>query len=204
MQKLRAFIDASPDVMGLDETMGLIAGICSAPTMVMPSTWLSLVLGENVFESMQEAQEINALFLGLYNSINDALLSEQGTIPPASLNDEQLADWCGGYLGAVGTDDVWRQDEATLPALLPIGILSGEVPIIGQKGHDGKIIEDDSEYRALARESLPERIADIHKHWTEWRRQQMAPQKPIIQFKPQRNAPCACGSGAKYKKCCGR
>ncbi|MCP5021125.1 MAG: UPF0149 family protein [bacterium] len=204
MQKIGAFLDASTDAMGFDETLGLIAGICSAPTMIMPSTWLSVVLGEHVFESVQEAQEINTLFLRFHNQVNDSLLNEQRTIPPASLDDEQLADWCGGYLEAVGMDDVWRQDKNTLPTLLPIGILSGEVPITGLKGHDGKIIEDDSEYRAQARESLPERIADLHQYWTEWRCQQMASQKPITQSKPQRNGPCPCGSGAKYKKCCGR
>lgn len=27
---------------------------------------------------------------------------------------------------------------------------------------------------------------------------------PLIEDKPKRNEPCSCGSGKKYKKCCGR
>ncbi len=31
------------------------------------------------------------------------------------------------------------------------------------------------------------------------------PVEPIqVDGKPERNAPCSCGSGKKYKKCCGR
>jgi uncharacterized protein YecA (UPF0149 family) len=30
------------------------------------------------------------------------------------------------------------------------------------------------------------------------------PEERTLRWPPQRNAPCWCGSGAKYKKCCGR
>ena len=31
----------------------------------------------------------------------------------------------------------------------------------------------------------------------------MNPPKPVVSEKIERNAPCPCGSGLKYKKCCG-
>ena len=42
----------------------------------------------------------------------------------------------------------------------------------------------------------PEDITDLEKL--------LNPKKPIITNKVNRNAPCTCGSGKKYKKCCGR
>jgi SWIM/SEC-C metal-binding protein len=30
------------------------------------------------------------------------------------------------------------------------------------------------------------------------------PQTQLVEQKPQRNDPCSCGSGKKYKKCCGQ
>jgi SWIM/SEC-C metal-binding protein len=44
-------------------------------------------------------------------------------------------------------------------------------------------------------ENRPEDISDLN---TLLSQQEAAPAKP----KPDRNAPCPCGSGLKYKKCC--
>ena len=38
----------------------------------------------------------------------------------------------------------------------------------------------------------------------QWRMQENAPQQPVKrESKPDRNGPCPCGSGKKFKKCCG-
>ncbi len=41
----------------------------------------------------------------------------------------------------------------------------------------------------------PEDISDLEK--------MLNPGKPVVSAKINRNAPCSCGSGKKYKKCCG-
>jgi uncharacterized protein len=48
--------------------------------------------------------------------------------------------------------------------------------------------------------SLPGMLADLYAY----RIEQLGPRAPIRrQAVPERNAPCPCGSGRKYKKCCG-
>ena len=48
--------------------------------------------------------------------------------------------------------------------------------------------------------SLPGMLADLHHH----RIDALTPRTPITRVAtPDRNAPCPCGSGKKYKKCCG-
>ena len=48
--------------------------------------------------------------------------------------------------------------------------------------------------------SLPGMLADLHHH----RIEALTPREPIRRaVTPDRNAPCPCGSGKKYKKCCG-
>ena len=43
-------------------------------------------------------------------------------------------------------------------------------------------------------------LADLHHH----RIDALTPREPIRrEATPDRNAPCPCGSGKKYKKCCG-
>ncbi|WP_330970174.1 SEC-C metal-binding domain-containing protein, partial [Lysobacter sp. A3-1-A15] len=47
---------------------------------------------------------------------------------------------------------------------------------------------------------LPGMLADLHHH----RIEALTPREPIRRADtPERNAPCPCGSGKKYKKCCG-
>ena len=47
---------------------------------------------------------------------------------------------------------------------------------------------------------LPDMLADLHHH----RIDALTPRTPIRRdAKPERNDPCPCGSGKKYKKCCG-
>ncbi|MCP5021130.1 MAG: UPF0149 family protein [bacterium] len=204
LQRLKSFIKGSPHAMGFHKVIGFMVGLCSAPTIIMPSTWFPVLLGELVFESEEEVQTINSFFLRLYNQINISLIDGLRALPSASLNDEELADWCGGYLDAVDLDDVWKSDKASISPLMPFGVLSGIVSLIGQEGRDGKVIEDDSEYRAQARKALPGWVDEIYEIWTQWRRKQMASQKPITAPKIRRNDPCPCGSGGKFKKCCGR
>ena len=48
--------------------------------------------------------------------------------------------------------------------------------------------------------NLPGMLADLHHH----RIDALTPREPIRrEATPDRNAPCPCGSGKKYKKCCG-
>ena len=51
-------------------------------------------------------------------------------------------------------------------------------------------------------------VVRLHDFWLERRRQTPAgdsPREPVVRSSPKigRNAPCPCGSGKKYKKCCG-
>ena len=48
--------------------------------------------------------------------------------------------------------------------------------------------------------SIPGMLVDLNQH----RIEQMTPRTPIRREEtPGRNDPCSCGSGKKYKKCCG-
>jgi uncharacterized protein len=48
--------------------------------------------------------------------------------------------------------------------------------------------------------SLPGMLADLQRH----RIDMLTPREPLRRADvPERNAPCPCGSGRKFKKCCG-
>ncbi|MDF1837760.1 MAG: UPF0149 family protein [Planctomycetota bacterium] len=204
--RLKSFIHSCPDAMDFHGALGLLTGVCSAPSTLMPSQWLPVMLGEVIYDSMEEAQEINGLIMRLYNQVNQSLNDKAHKLPAASLDEEQLGDWCHGYLEASRLDGTWGNDEAALNHLLPFGVLSGMFELEGETDDQGNIIEDDSAHRSRYSKTLPALVAKIHDYWTRWRRDQMSrssPSQPQLQ-KIGRNEPCPCGSGQKYKKCCGR
>jgi hypothetical protein len=93
----------------------------------------------------------------------------------------------------VGGDVVWvRADE----------IRVGDYYLVGEEDADGKIIEDASGHIRLYRSRLPEIVQELHEYWIAWRRGR-APISELGSGKVGRNDPCPCGSGRKYKKCCG-
>jgi len=58
-----------------------------------------------------------------------------------------------------------------------------------------KCLQNNWQYIIGFEPDKPEDITDLEK--------MLNPSKPIKVEKVNRNAPCSCGSGKKYKKCCG-
>jgi uncharacterized protein len=183
------------------EAHGFLTAIASAPTTIMPTAWQAVLLGEHGFASIEQAQHVFGLVMRLYNQIVTDL-SEGNPIAPSG-PDEDVASWCTGYLRAAHMDDVWSGDEKGVVFLFPLAVLAGEVDLAGEEDSDGKIIEDPTPQRRRCRERLDHTVHEANEYWTAWRRKNMV--APVAARPPKvgRNEPCPCGSGRKYKKCCG-
>lgn len=196
--------DAPPESMGLDELHGFLAAVISAPQLVMPSQWMSHVWGgaEPDFASMEQAQEVMGQIMRLNNDV--ALFLSAGDFDPLFM-EETLIDgevllapcgWCEGYVqGMQLQPDAWTDAELN-NLLMPIIILSDTLD-------DPKVeamLDDQDNVDKLA-EAIPEAAVAIYRY----QRQQLdGVSQPIRKSeKVGRNDPCPCGSGKKYKKCCG-
>ena len=83
--------------------------------------------------------------------------------------------------------------------------------LVGEKDSDGNIIQDDREYKSKYKHSLEDYVKENYNYWESERGLAPAANEgkvitPFKRDKPKisRNSPCSCGSGKKYKKCCGR
>lgn len=91
-----------------------------------------------------------------------------------------------------------------------IGDDEGEVEFVArysQKGEDKSIHERAVFFRERGRWVYSEERSSSHVHAAGQEcGHAAAPQKPVVRDQPKvgRNEPCPCGSGKKYKKCCGR
>lgn len=195
----------------LDATQGLLCAVVSAPSPVMPSRWLPEVLGEgHQFSSVEEAQEITALLMSLHNDVARQL-NEGGGFEFIVYGDEgddhdSIAIWCQGYLiGVELADPGWHQDtdpEELEEMLFPFYMLSGRwQEILEAEGEPPMDPADEAEILAELRLSLADEVLANRRYWFE-----RGIPEPVRRSGPKvgRNEPCPCGSGKKFKNCCGR
>ncbi|MGG5890601.1 UPF0149 family protein [Falsiroseomonas sp. HC035] len=152
--------------------------------MIIPSEWLHFVWGDEppVFEDAAEAEAVLGAIMARYNEIIHGLQDEEGILEPLFLTDETcevIADlWAEEFLEAVGLRST----------------------ALGRRTDKFDLEVDEDRLDELLAE-VPDMIAPcvvaIDRFWKTRRSRGRVP-------KIGRNAPCPCGSGRKYKLCCGR
>ena len=203
--------DASPeDCMQLSDLDGFLTGIAIGPELVMPSEWLPAIWGgdEPAFESIEQAQTVIGTIMGRYNEILRALSNDPEAYAPLFWEGPDgeviAADWAEGFVDAIRLrPKAWRpllEDREALVTLMPILALCGDA----EGGSPLELdMEEDADLLAQAPDLIPACVAGIDGFWKERRGRPMAGSGRAKSAKVGRNDPCPCGSGRKYKRCCG-
>lgn len=205
---LDAFLmsDQAPEeCMQLTELDGFLTGIAIGPELILPSEWLLIIWGgeEPVFDNGNQAQAVIGTIMNRYNEILGQIT--EGFIEPIFMEapgGEVIAsDWAEGFLQAVRMRfDAWQKlfkSEKHGHTLLPILALC-----CNEDGGSllGLPEETENQFFADAGELVPQCVLEIAEFW---RATRTAPQRQPAGPKVGRNDPCPCGSGKKFKKCCG-
>lgn len=173
------------------ELQGFFFTIACCPDLVQPSEWLPVVFadGEAGYHSLEEANEILGELMRVYNTVVRLARSEPVQMPHdcvirgdalANLTyDAPLAQWSRGFLhGHQWLEESWEQSHGDVRKLAgTMAKLFGNA--IG-------------EYAGLGR-TIQQVIAE----------RDPMPGDSTTVTKPGRNERCPCGSGKKWKKCCG-
>jgi len=162
------------------------------------------------WESPEVAEHIMDLVMRLYNSIAQALQVDPPEFSPlfminTATDDEVtiIEDWCWGFMRAVEMNsESWRpllEDEEHEAAVFPIYLHGTE--------EGWKRLEEDPELAKVPHEQwvamLPTAVRETYQYWLPLRKAEAQVSQAAISQKVGRNEPCPCGSGKKYKKCCG-
>jgi uncharacterized protein len=220
IQTLSRFLDeraVERDGMSFEMLDGYLTAVLSGPETIAPSEWLPQVwageeaVGEEaaVFDDQSEAERILELVMRHYNRIAGVLAQGGAEFEPwigeFELEDGGVAaygqEWALGYLRGVGLreeawdallgDPEWEED------LEAIDLLA--------RGPD----DDETGTEVATQEQRDELIDDMvgfaldaHDFWLE---QRLKP-STVRREGPKvgRNDDCSCGSGKKYKQCCGK
>lgn len=210
--------DASPrDCMGLSDLDGFLTGIAVSPEIIMPSEWLAEVWGgeEPTFVDRDEAETILGLIMVRYNEIlRDLAAGKCGPIFWETEGGRVVAsDWALGFAQAIklreGAWAEWLEPGRENLLLLPILALCCDT--------DGRSLlglthDQENEMFERAPDLIPACVLAIEGYWRTRGRSAMsmpragwAVPKPVrAAAKIGRNDPCPCGSGKKFKRCCGQ
>jgi uncharacterized protein len=202
----------SDDAMILSELDGFIAGLIVCPDLITPHEWLPRVWGEwedgegPVFESQAQLDSIFSGIMAHFNHVADTLHRRPGRYQPIFDVDERHDEilwetWAHGFSIAVNLrPDAWSEllqaddDHRTaLILLMTMGaIADAESPLS---------VEEVDTITSEAPDIIPELVERLNA-WRLGRYKGAASGSPRP-GKIGRNDPCPCGSGKKYKKCCG-
>ncbi|MES2298747.1 MAG: UPF0149 family protein [Pseudomonadota bacterium] len=205
--------ERSPDdAMTMDTLHGYLTAIAIGPETIMPAEWLARVWGDDddsapKFKNSKEEERIVNLIMRFMNEVMVTFEVAPKEFEPLFCEHEHegatLIDaeaWCWGFwegmeLRPDSWDPIWQSE--TAPLMRPIYLLGADEI----EEDELELVDDPLKAHKLAIE-IEANLPDIFRFWVPLR-------KPAVQTlkrdepKVGRNDDCPCGSGKKFKKCCG-
>jgi uncharacterized protein len=204
-----AVLEDSLDISMLD---GFLTALLIGPNTIMPSQWLPQVWGEAdgkimAWDSAQQAERMSGLVLRHMNDILWQLTNDPDHYEPVLFESEHegkkvliIDEWCSGFIqGAMIDGEAWAplfEADDTQSFLLPV-VLYGTESGWSQLQANPALADKHDEFA----KALPGCVLAIRDYWLPHRKAKST----IRRAEPAtgRNDPCPCGSGKKFKKCCG-
>jgi uncharacterized protein len=206
LEELDAFLlseRAPDDAMVLPELDGFVTALVVGPVLIPPSEWLPHVWGEEapVFEDEGELKRVIGAIFGLYNHVATVLAEEPEAFEPLFFENPETgevfaADWAEGFLAGVALrSQAWQAllDSEDAHLLLPIAVFLAD----DEAGLAPLLRSDGGELRRSAPKLIPLVVPRIREFFRAL--EKASPRRA----RPGRNDPCPCGSGSKFKRCCG-
>ena len=219
MEELGNFLlsDATNDeTMMPDRLDGFLTALVTAPVMPVASVWLPQVWGasskdEPAFDSHAQLERITGLIMRHFAGIIFRLQEDAEACEPlfdcAIYPDSprEFIDgemWAYGFMNGIALQRPdWQScfdDPDSAGFLRPIYLLGTE-----ELSEDDEALIATPEQREALSRLIPASVAGLYRFWLPVRRIVIDPAVPRELPKIGRNEKCPCGSGRKFKKCCG-
>lgn len=209
--------DSSMDVSALE---GFLTALVIGPRVVLPSAWLPWVWdfengeAEVEFHDSEQANGVMGVIMGLWNHIAEVFQRDPASFEPVFYRQAVwgASEWCEGFLRATQLFDaeawaaLWAQDAFKgLNDTERVGLVTPFMRLGDETGRE--ITGKAGDWQRWVDAIVPS-LVGIHAHWASHRGQAPSAtlRAPLRRDAPRvgRNDPCPCGSGKKFKKCCGQ
>ena len=226
-------VEDRDEALYLEEFHGFLYGLAITPELIMPSEWYPEVFGPNgpVFDDDDEAQDCMKHLMDIYNRLmmegNRGKLHFPFNYDKMSDDEFELIEgWTYGLFLALclrphfwGVSDEYAdmRDEDFPPGLIDVIDACEVITAVALPEERDEIFETlpgqpqktDEEIEDILYGMLPACFEIVREHGEKLRSQKLKDRpKPAgdgssFHSKVGRNDACPCGSGKKYKKCCG-
>jgi uncharacterized protein len=212
--RLEAILSRLPekDSMNLEEMDGFFAALICGPTAVAPTECLDEIWGAGVGSFIDHADFDEFLNLAMrhWNFIAHTLAFPESVFHPyLSLEEGQTLPngnrWAKGFLRGMNLClDEWNpllQNENHFAMLIPILALAHENDLDPEMRSWATRPDSELRERVLVGLSVSTRL--LYDHFRAYPQTKVRNRSSSSRKKIGRNDPCYCGSGQKYKHCCG-
>lgn len=201
---LQGFIesDAVPEgAMSVETLDGYFAALIAGPEVVLPSEYLPEIWDGDgpVYDSLEQAEHVMTLLMRHWNSIASRLGDRQPYAPLVANSTLRAQPWADGFMRGVSMRmGIWDQHLTSNDML---NTFLGHILMLAVSIEETAKEGVTHEKREKLVEDLPLAVLGVHLYWRE---HADGITKPTLRSsKVGRNVPCPCGSGKKYKRCCG-
>jgi uncharacterized protein len=185
--------------MTLEMLDGFLHALAIGPTTVMPSRWLPAVWGEGGMlppkVSLVRAERIVGLIFRHYNEVINGFGTEFPSVTPIwSTREFEGKEYEDGEMWAYGFNE-------------GVKLCAKEwAPMLAQDdfSDDQDVLTETPAQREVLASQMLDAVLAMHRYWLPLRL--AVHQRTVAKTfaaKVGRNEPCPCGSGKKFKKCCG-
>jgi uncharacterized protein len=205
------------ETMLIEELDGFIAGLLVCPDLIKPGEWLPIIWDRDggdqqpAFDNLDHVNRVLGLIMGHYNGVARTLMEHPGRYGPLFAVDNRNGDilwelWIEGFekvveLRPAAWQELLDADPDTAAAL------HGMLTLAEIARGDQHMTKNDRDVLIAA---APDNIARWVVTLNGWRLANHHPTQGAgarsssdSAKKVGRNDPCPCGSGKKYKRCCG-
>ncbi len=201
--------------MNVEQLDGFFAALIAGPETVMPSEYNREVFGGEMsdvceFSSLEEANQILGLMMRHWNTIAGTLFKGEVYVPFLLEDEDGVAhgnDWARGFMrGMRISHDGWAElvdDDEHGGWLIPMMMLYHEHDEDPKMRPEPIPPEKREDIIAHMAAGLVGAYRYFRGHRKAYAGSAFAAESRRTTYKVGRNDPCPCGSGKKYKKCCG-
>ena len=199
------------ETMLLEELDGFIAGLLVCPDLIKPGEWLPVIWNrdstdqQSAFEDPDHVNRVLGLVMEHYNSVARTLMERPGRYSPLFSVDTRNGDilWELWIEAVALCPSAWRKllDADADTAAAMSGML-----MLAAIARGDQTVKDGNSMSATAPDNIAAWVVTLNER-------RLANYQPTQGLDPRastgstkkvgRNDPCPCGSGKKYKKCCG-
>jgi uncharacterized protein len=182
---------------------GVFTAIACEPSLQDVTQWLQFVLGADVVDQATLRELMGLLLRDRFVveqclELGEPLLPDSA--PSGSAPSHGLVQFCKGFVRLSQASEPWPKDAEASALVLPLAVTAGYLKIESLRAVLPEIGDDAVLWQQTQESELQSRLLTLYTHFAPLRAKRATVQNA---GKVGRNEPCPCGSGRKFKKCCG-